>query len=271
MNPLEARRRLLGRNVYKRTTEGNPAIAQGSLARMYPGITMQGWTEQAQTTGINMYNNDISDYRKLADYYTFNLPLKQGKYIIKARKKGVNVLGAAVGCTESGESYQEFVNQKNCIAIDGKAREILFTLTEDKNDFKYDGTEEWAINMNYENVFRHSEQNMQANSEVYSNSYKQILVGLLNESDYGISTGAYINIKNKNATTIEEFKTLLQSNPITVLYQLAEPAFVPLSETEQNQMNSLHTNRPTTVLSNDCECSMSLTYKTKKSMGGVIS
>ena len=49
MNPLEARRRLLGRNVYKRTTEGNPAIAQGSLARMYPGITMQGWTEQNGT------------------------------------------------------------------------------------------------------------------------------------------------------------------------------------------------------------------------------
>lgn len=51
MNPLEARRRLLGRNVYKCTTEGNPAIVQGSLARMYPGITMQGWTEQAQYEG----------------------------------------------------------------------------------------------------------------------------------------------------------------------------------------------------------------------------
>lgn len=51
MNTLEARRRLLGRNVYKRKTEGNPAIAQGSLARRYPGITMQGWTEQAQYEG----------------------------------------------------------------------------------------------------------------------------------------------------------------------------------------------------------------------------
>ena len=56
MNTLEARRRLLGGNVYKRTTEGNPAIAQGSLARMYPGITMQGWTEQAQYEGKNLFN-----------------------------------------------------------------------------------------------------------------------------------------------------------------------------------------------------------------------
>lgn len=62
MNPLEARRRLLGRNVYKRTTEGNPAIAQGSLARMYPGITMQGWTEQASTTGKNLSYLEIGAY-----------------------------------------------------------------------------------------------------------------------------------------------------------------------------------------------------------------
>lgn len=56
MNLLEARRRLLGRNVYKRTTEGNPAIAQGSLARMYQGIEMQGWTEQEETTGSQLIN-----------------------------------------------------------------------------------------------------------------------------------------------------------------------------------------------------------------------
>lgn len=56
MNTLEARRRLLGRNVYKRTTEGNPAIAQGSLARRYPGITMQGWTEQPQYEGNQLFD-----------------------------------------------------------------------------------------------------------------------------------------------------------------------------------------------------------------------
>ena len=49
MNILEARRRTLGKGVYKKTVEGNPAIAQGSLARRYPGITMQGWTKQDGT------------------------------------------------------------------------------------------------------------------------------------------------------------------------------------------------------------------------------
>ncbi len=56
MNTLDARRRLLGRNVCKRATEGNPAIAQGSLARRDPGITMQGWTEQDSTTGAQLLN-----------------------------------------------------------------------------------------------------------------------------------------------------------------------------------------------------------------------
>ena len=60
MNVLEARRRLLGRNVYKRTTEGNPAIAQGSLARRYPGITMQGWTEQDSTTGAQLFDKSTA-------------------------------------------------------------------------------------------------------------------------------------------------------------------------------------------------------------------
>ena len=78
MNILEARRRTLGKGVYKKTVEGNPAIAQGSLARMYPGITMQGWTEQAQYEGNQL------------------LPLPVGKVI--ESKSGNNTLTV----TESG-------------------------------------------------------------------------------------------------------------------------------------------------------------------------
>ena len=51
-----------------------------------------------------------------------------------------------------------------------------------------------------------------------------------------------------------------------VWYETATETFVPLSESEQEQMNALYTFRPITVLSNDCDCNMILTYKTKKSL-----
>lgn len=84
MNTLEARRRILGRNVYKRTTEGNPAIAQGSLARMYPGITMKGWTEQAQYEGKNLFDiesakNPENYVEGAYDYWGLEIPAQVGK------------------------------------------------------------------------------------------------------------------------------------------------------------------------------------------------
>lgn len=101
MNPLEARRRLLGRNVYKRTTEGNPAIAQGSLARMYPGIVMQGWTEQDSTEGKNLFSIDDFDSNNKATIQngtilfnqslgtvTYNLNLGPGAYSISIARDG---------------------------------------------------------------------------------------------------------------------------------------------------------------------------------------
>lgn len=51
-----------------------------------------------------------------------------------------------------------------------------------------------------------------------------------------------------------------------VWYETTTETFVPLTTTEQEAMEALHTYRPTTVLSNDAGCEMSLTYKTRKSM-----
>lgn len=64
MNILEARRRTLGGHILKKTAQGNPAIATDSLARRYPGIEMQGWTEQDSTTGaqlLNLTENTVTD------------------------------------------------------------------------------------------------------------------------------------------------------------------------------------------------------------------
>lgn len=79
------------------------------------------------------------------------------------------------------------------------------------------------------------------------------------KSEYGLRFVVSIEyVPNK---TVADWENWLQSNPITVLYQLAEPTFVPLSESEQELMNALYTFRPTTVLSNDQDCVMKITYK----------
>lgn len=51
-----------------------------------------------------------------------------------------------------------------------------------------------------------------------------------------------------------------------VWYETTTETFVPLTTAEQEAMNALHTYRPTTVLSNQQDCEMALTYKTRKSM-----
>lgn len=65
MNVLEARRRLLGVDVYKKTAEGNPISAR-SLARMYPGIEMEGWTEQESTTGAQLL--DVESMKQVSSW-----------------------------------------------------------------------------------------------------------------------------------------------------------------------------------------------------------
>lgn len=66
--------------------------------------------------------------------------------------------------------------------------------------------------------------------------------------------------------SLEEWKTWISQNDINIVFETAESTFVPLTSAEQEQLNTLHTNYPTTVMINDQGCNMKLTYKTKKSL-----
>lgn len=87
------------------------------------------------------------------------------------------------------------------------------------------------------------------------------------ESLYGIYSDnigypgrKYFRPPSSEIETMEQWKTWLSLNHITVLYETTEETFVPLSESEQEQMNALYTFRPTTVLDNDQGCEMSVQY-----------
>ena len=93
----------------------------------------------------------------------------------------------------------------------------------------------------------------------FTYNVKQIHIRL-NNADVGItSEDTLTDIANK----IKEYvgQQYQEGNQFVFWYETAEETFVPLSETEQAAMNELYTFRPTTVLSNDQDCVMKITYK----------
>ena len=87
------------------------------------------------------------------------------------------------------------------------------------------------------------------------------------ESLYGIYSDnvgyperKYFRPPSAEIETVEQWKTWLSENPLTVWYETAKETFVPLTESEQSALEALHTNYPTTVLMNDKGCEMSLEY-----------
>lgn len=403
MNILEARRRTLGKGVYKKTVEGNPAIAQGSLARRYPGIAMQGWTEQAQYEGKNLFNPeqfyDKNTYsEKSGNYYLTTWQLKPNTVYrftvynnhVSPEDNGVmffgfndafnnhNPNGSFVVFTssdekttiensgESGvlfvkinsksdpETQLELLKNANVIISEGaekipyepytggqpspnpdypqeitsagkydegtgkyqytikisdseesptKSQTVI--LTADRPLTKWDKLEkrngQWGwVYKSAEIVLDGDESVGDTGGAVMTTipfringikgvpnsvgtivTFSDKLQGILNSNwNNGNAQGVYlmydgqlvVRINASYLSTSERseyaqaFKEWLSENNVKVLYETAEETFVPLSASEQEAMNALHTFRPTTVLSNDCDCNMTLTYKTKKSM-----
>lgn len=299
------RRRLLD-DTFKKSVVGNPAIATDSLARMYPGIEMKGWTEQDGTPTPEAPVPIVSavEYGHVevevlggnsVDESTFNFNSSYWNY-----ENGVFE-------TERGSStyiYKEitlcpgyYTFSADCISINGtgkiqvrKGSEILYSRT-----FKDTGRKSISFEAKEGILYR-------------------ILVG---DNDNGAMS--FMNIMLNPGTTplpYEPYKlpqtvTLTADRPLTkwdklekrngqwgwvykseeiesytdesvpgeyfsttgqlstgaqVWYETTTETFVPLTTTEQEAMEALHTYRPTTVLSNDAGCEMSLTYKTRKSM-----
>ena len=65
--------------------------------------------------------------------------------------------------------------------------------------------------------------------------------------------------------TVDEFKTWLvqqkeAGTPVELVYKTAEETWEPLPEETQLALNNLHTNYPTTIISNSEDCEMEVTY-----------
>ena len=84
--------------------------------------------------------------------------------------------------------------------------------------------------------------------------------------EIGKETGIYLFetihliVTDINIDSLEDWKTWLQANPIAVAYKIAEETWEPLPEEAQLALNTLHTNYPTTVVSNSEDAEMELSY-----------
>ena len=380
MNPLDARRRLLGRNVYKRTTEGNPAIAQGSLARRYPGITMQGWTEQAQYEGNQLFDKSGIVLTSAVQYISVNVGdgefTLSTNYIAPSRNDvfflpgnvntGASGLrnGVQHGTSRTVTSENGYVTVALRLSSDGTASPLDYQimLNEGSTALPYEpytggqpspnpdypqeitsagkyneDTQKWEYEITIANAQTDPDKNqtvlltsdrpltkwdklekrngqwgwvyksaevvldgsededwvsqIDANRKIqfyitlsdalylYSDPFKKMFYcntffttnagGAI--PNWQVRRGTYNGLApvfkpSDDIDTVELFRNFLAENQTTILYVTKEETFIPLSESEQEAMNALYTFRPTTVLSNDCECEMTLTYKTKKSL-----
>lgn len=317
------RRRLLD-DTFKKSVVGNPAIATDSLARMYPDITMQGWTEQAKTTGAQLF-----DYQNIQNMITgasgkqrngeeiSGLPA--GQYTISSRQKTIGTICYlyAVVKTASGEFG-------SAIYIVTNSNIITQTVTINNGDsiIIYDGQnhtlelskslfEEYGIMLNAGSTALPWEP-YTGGAPSPSPDYPQEIVsaGNWNEEaqkwEYKITiTNAQTDPDKNQSVTLtadrpltkwdklekrngqwgwvyksveiesytdesvpgEYFSTTGQlSTGAQVWYETTTETFAPLTTAEQEAMNGLYTYRPTTVLSNQQDCDMTLTYKTRKGM-----
>ena len=335
MNILEARRRTLGKGVYKKTVEGNPAIAQGSLARRYPGITMQGWTEQNGTptpetpvpivsagtqnqetekwdyevklTGANLFDyTDMlfddgyihSSYQSARSIKPFHV--EEGKQYILVQK-GYQVVSNDYSSVYFGEddlSYFGNADYDTRVLSSGisytgfsggvEKRKLLTALRTceitkcmvhgavliERYQVEEFGLLEYAGDINAPYEPYRTPQTVHLTSDRPLTKWDKLEK---RNGQWGwVYKSAEIESYTDESVPGEYFSTTGQlSTGAQVWYETTTETFVPLTESEQAAMNELYTFRPTTVLSNDCECNMSLTYKTKKSMqsapgGGIL-
>lgn len=260
MNVLELRRRTLGKGVYKKTVEGNPAIAQGSLARRYPGIVMQGWTTQDGTPTPESPVPIVSAGTQNQDTGKWEYEITITNAQTDATKNQTVTLTADRPLTK----WDKLEKRNGQWGWVYKSTEVVLDGSED---------ETWSPNITpiYTRFVIYVDNSINKNErcEVFCNRgfYKHIS-DQKPYDDYVIFLSAkymYYTVP-KSIIDVNAFREFLSNYPLTVWYETAEETFVPLTAEEQEQMNELYTFRPTTVLSNDCDCNMILTYKTKKSL-----
>lgn len=141
---------------------------------------------------------------------------------------------------------------------------------------KFENSDGWAF---YPNSYNKAKFQLQKKSEI--NYEDKFLQKDLLCSHFAENINAYYNSGNtcsftissieanslyfkfgqeSNVSNMETFKKWIGENKPAVIYKAATPEYIPLSQSEQNALNSLMMYTPTTEITNDGGCNMELTY-----------
>ena len=308
------RRRLLD-DTFKKTVEGNPAVATDSLARMYPGIEMQGWTEQAKTTGAQVFDQSLAEDNKYQNFdissndfsivqndefwITGKIPVKPNTtYTINANAFGAYYSDADTPITTTFKEENPFTTPENAnyVCLNLKKSNYPFgsdiMLNEGTTALPYEpytgGQPSPSLDYQQEIVIAGTQ-----NQDTGKWEYEITITNAQTDPDkiqsvtltadrpltkwdglekrngqWGwVYKSEEIESYTDESVPGEYYSTTGQlSVGAQVWYETTTETFAPLTTAEQEAMEALHTYRPTTVLSNQQDCDMTLTYKSRKGM-----
>lgn len=127
----------------------------------------------------------------------------------------------------------------------------------EKNVYNGNGTELWTYD-NENSLFYIKPPNMKTASELMCDRYTE------NNKDASITTKRgsteSIFITDLSYTTLDDFKNGLAKRPLTVRFILSTPIETDLDSETIKTYKALHTNYPTTVISNDESAHMEVSY-----------
>lgn len=257
------RRRLLD-DTFKKTVEGNPAIAIDSLARMYPGIVMNGWTTQDGTPTPEAPVPIISAGTQNQDTGKWEYEITIANAQTDATKNQTVTLTADRPLTkwdklEKRNGQWGWVYKSNRIEMDGS-----------ETGFAENYLPILVFGIVPTGVYTDRGSSVKPRYDIWSN-YTDILVwsnSSRNRCSINLDNSGFSTIGVNSADTFKQWlaQKYSEGNPFYYEYETDTETFVPLTTSEQEAMEALHTYRPTTVLSNQQDCDMTLTYKTRKGM-----
>lgn len=213
---------------------------------------------------INQFNNNFNTPSK-CKYFRFSLNKSHTNFNIAMANVGNKLMEyepyrkQQTFTLSLGQPLQGIEECKDSLMKNGIVRKIKRLIL--------DGSEDWKIRVGatFENVLQCSVILENVNKEISGvkslcDRFKNIGINADTEGYCNYFGLLYISLGKTKAKTVEEFKNWLSQNKTVVEYEILEPVIEELPEEIKQKISVLHSNYPTTIISNDENAEMEVEY-----------